>query len=51
MILIFLNGEFLRSIQYKSKKDAWRHYKSFKKIGILSGETGLTLPGATFEII
>jgi len=51
MILIFLNGELLRSIPYKTKKEAWKQYKLFKRMGILSGETGLSITGATFEII
>lgn len=51
LILIFLNGELLRSISYTSKREAWRQYKLFKRKGILSGETGLPIKGATFEII
>lgn len=51
MILVFLNGELLRSIYYSSKREAWRQYKLFKSKGILSRETGLPIEGATFEII
>lgn len=51
MILVFLNGELLKSIQYRTKTEAWKQYKLFKRMGILSGETGLQINGATFEII
>lgn len=50
-ILIFLNGELLRSMNYNSKREAWKQYKLFKTRGILSGETGLCITGASFEII
>lgn len=50
-ILVFVNGGFINSIPYRTKKEAWKQYKFFKRKGILSGETGQPITGATFELI
>jgi len=51
MILVFLDGELIRQIQYKSKREAMANYRHFLKHGIVNPDTGLTMENATFEMI
>jgi len=51
MILVFLDGELIRQIKYKTKLAAKQNYRHFKKHGIVDPDTGLTIENATFQII
>lgn len=50
MILVFLNGELFRSIQYRTKIEAKGNYRIFIKHGY-ADQNGNKLPGTTFELI
>lgn len=50
-IIVFLNGQTINQITYKSKTEAKLNYRFFKKRGILDPESGEVLQGAYFELI
>ena len=52
LILVFDgNGDLLKQIQYKTKRQARMNFNGFKKYGMLDPETGLVAPGLRFELI
>ncbi len=51
-VLVFSpQGEFFKSIQYKTKKDALGNFRIFKKFGMIDPMTGEKINGLTFELI
>ncbi len=50
-LLIFVNGQMYKAIQYNTKKLASQHYKHFKKWGILDPQTGNRLKNTSCELI
>lgn len=51
-ILIFdSNGTLLKQIPYRTKRDAERHYKLFKKKGHIDVNTGLFVNNCIYELI
>lgn len=51
VILVFVNNELIRQINYKTKTIAKKQFSFFKKHGILDYETGEKINGATFELL
>lgn len=49
-VFVFVAGEFLKRISYRSKTAALQNYKHFKKHGIIDYNTGEKIEGATFEL-
>jgi len=50
-ILIFLHGNLVQQIKYKTKSLAKKQYSLFIKHGYLNPNTGENINGATFELI
>lgn len=50
-ILIFVNGELLRQINYPTKRAAREQYCFFKKMGYLDADTGEVIQNAIFELL
>ena len=50
-IIVFLNGEVLKYVTYRTKLEAKRQLASFKKHGILGGYMGELIVGAEFELV
>ena len=51
MILVFVNGELISQIRYKTATMAKRQYALFLKKGIIDANTGEQITDAQFEII
>lgn len=50
MILVFVNGDLIKMIHYKTKRIAKRHYKNFIKNGICNSY-GEVILNAKIELI
>ena len=50
-VLVFLNGELVRQISYRTKKIARGNYNHFKANGILDPSSGTIIKNAHFELI
>jgi len=50
-ILVFVNGNLIKQINYRTKQQAKGNYSYFKKYGMADPNTGLKIVNATFELI
>ena len=50
-IIVFLYGEVHKYISYRTKTAAKLQIKYFQRFGMADYMTGLTITGATFELI
>jgi len=50
-ILVFVNGNLIKQINYRTKREAKGNYSFYKKYGIADPHTGLRISNATFELI
>ena len=51
IILVFEDGDLIKTIQYKNKTVAKRQYNHFLKYGIVNVSTGEKILNASFELL
>lgn len=51
IIIVFVNKVMIKSIEYKTKREAISNYRHFKKHGMIDPNTGLIIKDAVFELL